>query len=767
MFNKLRMTFLAASIAVALLICLFIINGTGSLQRARRLASVKSAEPSHIPATSARVGVGSSHIARPFPMSFEQNQGQTSEEVQFLSRSLGYTLFLTHNEAVLSFWPSTNQKSRNAVLKMKFLGANPNPSSTGLFEVPRKSNYFFGNDPRQWHTNIVNYAKVRYQDVYPGIDLVYHGNKNQLEFDFLLAPGAQPRNIQLRFAGADHVQIDPRSGDLVLVVGKQEVRLPKPGVYQPESTADSMPDSQIQPAHRHFIEARYVIGTHNRVSFDVARYDVTRPLVIDPAITYSTYLGGSSNDYGDAIATDASGNAYVVGYSSSTNFPTTTGAYQTQCGSCGGSNSNAFITKLDATGTTLIYSTYLGGSGTDYGNGITVDAAGDVYVVGQTTSKNFPVTSSAFQKTCSNNCSGSDVFVSELDPSGSSLVYSTYLGGEGSDQGNAIRLDSSGNAYITGFTQSTNFPVTPGAFQTTCTCAGKADAFVTALNPIGSALVYSTYIGGSSTDVAYAIDLDSSNNAYITGYTESTNFPTTSGAFQIRPGALQTAFVTKLNSTGTALIYSTYLGGHNSNTTPCEACGTSIAVDSSGDAYVSGLTAESNFPITRGAFQTKFRSSSNGHDAFITKFNSTGTALVYSTYLGGTRDDGAVGIAVDGSGNVWVKGNTESTDFPITTGAFQRRNAGSFDAFVTELNSTGSSLLYSTYLGGSGTEFGGATQALALDSQNPYNVYVIGYTNSTNYPVTIGAFQAKSAGANDAYVAKFSSTAANKAGTGQ
>ena len=490
----------------------------------------------------------------------------------------------------------------------------------------------------------------------------------------------------------------------------------------------------------------------------MGNYDHNRRLVIDPTLAYSTYLGGSSNDYATAIAVDNQGDAYVTGYTNSVNFPTTTGAYQTACsGGCSGTTDDAFVSKLDPTGSFLVYSTYLGGSANDHGNGIALDAAGDAYIAGQTFSSNFPVTRGAFQTKCGGgSCSKGDGFVTELNPEGSALVYSTYLGGSGVNQANAVVLDPSNNAYITGFTQSLEFPVTPNAFQATCNCQSHSVAFVTKLNSTGTALVYSTYLGGTNTDVGYSIALDSSNNAYLTGYTHSTNFPVTAGAFQTTLNAPTGAWVTKMNSLGTALVWSTYLGGVTTINTPCEACATAIAVDSAGNAYVCGLTAEDNFPVTPGAYQTTFVGPTNGHDAFLTKLNPSGSEMVFSTYLGGNGDTGATGIGIDQSGNIWLKGNTKSAVFPVTPGAFQLTLAGQFDAYISEIDPTGSQLLYSSYIGGTGTEYGGATAVLALDQQSPPNVYMTGYTNSTDYPVIAGSLQTQNAGENDGFVSKFS-----------
>jgi hypothetical protein len=709
------------------------------------------------------------------PLSFEANHGQTDAQVKFIARGAGYTLFLTPAEAVFSLQqghaansasPSKNASTKdgeqeladavlnptpklapesNAVLRVRLVNADRNATVTGMNELPGRTNYFRGNDPSKWTTNVATFAKVQYRDILKGVDLVYYGNQGQLEYDFIVAPGADTEQINLKFSGARNLHVDEQTGDLVLKAGKEEVRFHKPVAYQNGTDSKTL------------VAANYALDSHSRIGFALGQYDHSKPLVIDPTLTYSTYLGGGSNDYGTAITVDSTGSAYVTGYTSSTNFPTTSGAFQTSCGGgCSGGTSDAFVSKLDPTGSFLVFSTYLGGSANDYGNGITLDASNNVFIVGQTFSTNFPTTAGAFQTRCSpDGCASGDVFVTELSSAGSNLIYSTYLGGTGKNQGNAIVLDTFGNVYITGYTQSLTFPVTQGAFQTTCKC-GQSVAFVTKLNTRGTGLVYSTYLGGTNGDVGYGIALDSSDDAYLTGYTQSYNFPTTPGAFQATLGANRAAWITKMNPTGTALVYSTYLGGSTSVTTPCEACGTAIAVDSSGDAYVCGLTAESNFPITPGAYQTTFMGPTNGHDAFLTEMNPTGTGLVFSTYLGGNGDTGSTGISLDQSGNIWLKGQTKSTVFPVTPGAFQLTLAGAFDAFVSEIDPTGSTLLYSTYLGGTETEYGGATAVLALDSQNPPGVYVTGYTNSTNFPVVPGSLQTSNAGLNDAFVSKFS-----------
>jgi uncharacterized repeat protein (TIGR01451 family) len=609
------------------------------------------------------------------PLSFERNQGQTDGRVKFLSRGSGYTLYLTAKEAVLALQktPSKgenqNAKIRNAglatdqlprtstVLRMRLEGANSAPKVRGLEQLPGKSNYFIGNDPTKWHTHVPNYARVQYEGIYPGVDLVYYGHQRQLEYDFVVAPGANPKSIRLAFEGAGQMKVGTE-GDLVLSGEGGELRFQKPVVYQLTGGRDR---TQTSEGVRTFIDGRYLLEGKSQVSFYLAAYDRSKPLVIDPVLSYSTYLGGSGDDWAFGIALDLAGNAYVTGFTNSTNFPTK-GAFQ-------GANAggyDAFVTKLSPTGSALVYSTYLGGGGADQAYGIALDSAGNAYVTGLTNSTNFP-TKNAFQGA---NAGGGDVFVTKLGPTGSALVYSTYLGGSGADYGYGIALDSARNAYVTGLTSSTNFP-TKNSFQGAN--AGNSDAFVTKLSPTGSALVYSTYLGGSDNDQASGITLDSAGNAYVTGRTYSTNFPT-KNPFQGANAGGYDAFVTKLSPIGSTLVYSTYLGGSGDD----EATG--IALDSARNAYVTGRTVSTNFP-TQNPFQA---ANAGGTDAFVTKLAPIGSALVYSTYLGGNGDDLPYGIALDLAGNAYVTGLTNSTNFP-THIPFQGANAGRYDAFVSKI----------------------------------------------------------------------------------
>jgi Beta-propeller repeat len=602
------------------------------------------------------------------PLTFELNNGQTDPQVKFLSRGHGYVLFLTSDGAVLGLQNNNppgrgeNMKEANApasshpggtqnlvstTLRMKLVNANRALRISGLEPQPGRSNYLRGNDPAKWRTQIANYSRVRYQDAYPGIDLIYYGNPQQLEYDFVVSPGADPRAITLNFAtddetarshGAVPLRLD-RNGDLIASLGDSEVRLLRPVVYQLDlPTPRQTTEQAVAPALRNAVDAHWILKDKGEVGFGIGAYDPKRPLIIDPALNYSTYLSGSSASNAYSVAVDSSGNAYVTGSTLSTDFPTRTPFQNTNHGKY-----DAFVAKLNSTGTGLVYSTYLGGHGTDYAFGIAVDAAGSAYVAGTTGSSDFPTTVGAFQPKCGGSgtaCKGvADAFVTKLDPNGSVLSYSTYLGGTGDDRGYAIALDRAGNAYVTGKTSSQDFPTTPGSFQTTL--KGTTNVFVAALNSTGSGLVYSTYLGGSASDQANAIAVDASGDAYVAGSTTSADFPTTPGAFQTSRLGPANAFVTQVNATGNALQYSTYLGGSNTDV----AWG--IKVDASGNAVAVGQTLSADFPTTPGAFQTTCGGGCLTNNAFVTEINATGSTLNYSTFLGGSAEQEAFAVALE------------------------------------------------------------------------------------------------------------------------
>jgi Bacterial Ig-like domain (group 3)/Beta-propeller repeat len=656
------------------------------------------------------------------PLSFEANHGQAGGQVKFLSRTGGYTLFLTGDEAVLALrgsaakraapkgasrfggasvslkrYPDTNpnpaapQSMTGGVLRMKLRDANPEAKVSGLDELAGTSNYFIGNDPAKWRSGVPTYAKVKYEGIYSGIDLVYYGNHRRLEYDFIVAPGADPHRIVFDIRGAKRIRRDEH-GDLVFKMGDGEIRWHKPVVYQEKGGA------------RQLVAARYAITNRNRVGFEVAEYDAGRPLYIDPVtdtLIYSTYLGGNLNDTGFGIAVDGVGNAYVTGITASSNFPTMDPLQPANDG--GG---DAFVAKINPSGSALVYSTYLGGSGEDRGYDIAADSAGNAYVTGYTTSTNFP-TMNPLQPA---NGGGSDAFVAKINSAGSALVYSTYLGGSGDDFAGGIAVDSAGNAYLEGRTTSTNFP-TMNPLQ--AANGGGADAFVAKLDSAGSALVYSTYLGGSGYENTFGlggIAVDSAGNVYVTGDTDSSNFPTTPGVIERTcPHRCQypEPYVTKFNPTGSALVYSTYLPGQIFD------FGAGIAVDSAGDAYVVGTTT---YPTS---------------DAFLYKLNPTGSSLVGGH--SGLSDSQGEGVALDSSGSAYVTGRKHFQVFVV------KFNPGSATGPVFSL----------VYLHGNGQEEG---TSIAVDNSD--HAFVTGYTTSTNFPTKNPLQPTFGGGGEDAFVAK-------------
>jgi CSLREA domain-containing protein len=671
------------------------------------------------PATLAGISAAFGQI----PLGFEVNQGQTAGQVSFLARGPGYAVFLTPNEAVLSL---SAPGSSSSLLRMQLLGSNSAARPVGLDPLPGTTNYLSGNDPSQWHTNVPSFARVQEHGVYPGVDLVYYGNQRQLEYDFTIAPGADPGLIRLAFEGADSTTLDAH-GNLVLHTAGGDVVEHAPVLYQDSSGV------------RQSVSGHYVLHADGQVGFAVGSYDTTKSLVIDPTLSYSTYLGGSDSDLPAAIAVDASGNAYVTGVTYSSDFPTAS-PVQSFAGS-----PDVFVTKLKADGSALVYSTFLGGNDEDFGLSIALDSADNAYVSGSTRSNNFPTTPGAFQTTRAGN---EDAFVFKLNAAGSGLVYSTLLGGSNDEKGSGIAVDSAGNAYIGGYTFSPGFPTTAGSFQPVF--AGQASAFVAKVNAAGSGLVYSTFVGGdlggSGLDsLGRAIAVDSSGSAYITGRAEAINFPTTPGAFQPAKGGGQAdAFVTKLSPSGSALVYSTFLGGSGVDD------GTGIAVDSAGNAYVIGDTSSTDFP-TNNPLQPANGSYDN---TFISKLDPTGSTLVYSTYFGGSDEADGFAIGVDAVGSAYIAGYTLSpTNFPTKNTIQSAYGGGPYDGYVARLNAAGTSLDFSSFLGGSNGEIVGA---LAIDPAG--NLFLAGYTNSTDFPTTPGAFQPAAGGVSDVFVMKIATT---------
>ena len=694
------------------------------------------------------------------PLQFEANHGQTNPVVKFVGRGPGYTVFLTPREAVLALQSpdaSGDATSRMAhatrsrvweqlegavqvegkqrdtqpiILRLELLGAKFVPTMEGLEPLPGKENYFVGSNAQNWQTDITTYAKVRARNIYPGVDLIYYGAQRRLEYDFIVAPGADPKAIRIAVAGAEIIDLDNQS-NLVLRTSSGPVRLQKPVVYQDVSGG------------RREVTSEYELKGHHRIGFHLGAYDRTKPLVIDPVVDYSTYLGGSGFDEIWGIAADSNGDTYVAGLTTSLDFHTFNPLQSAKAG-----GTDVFVAKYNSTGSSLVYATYIGGSGSDLGLGIAVDSSGNAYVTGSTDSPNFPSTTSIHPTP-----SGVDVFVVKLNANGSALLYSTVFGGSGLERGAGIAVDSTGNAYVTGRTTSNNFPLVgaaQGAF------GGVVDAFVTKLNATGSALLYSTYLGGTKDDRGFSIAVDATGSAYVTGRTASSDFPTANALQPVFAGGVFApgippidCFVSKLDPSGSTFAYSTYLGGSGNDV------GESIAVDVGGNAYISGATSSSDFP-TVNAFQPTFHGGTGVFtglplDAWVAKLNASGSALVYSTYLGGSGDEFGNGIAVGADGSVYVAGETTSPDFPTANAPQPTFAGGGEDAFVAKMNPAGSALIYSTYLGSGGDSLDEYAQVIATDAAG--NAYVAGSTNSSNFPM-VNPFQRTFAGNEDAWIAK-------------
>ena len=615
--------------------------------------------------------------------------------------------------------PASPPAPRKGVnIKLSFNGANPQPNLESYNRLETKVSYFKGDDPSQWHKEVPVWGGVRYKNLYPGIDLEVSGENGQTIQRLVAHDGADISKVQLKLEGMDSMVLE--SGALRLSTSLGEYRYPLlqlTGVQAPLEQPVLLPGGLLRSPF-----ATSAIGRQSEVY----------PLTGSADLIYSSYLGWFDEETGNNIAVDSRGAAYVTGVTKSLYFPTTPGAFDTSYNT----NEDAFVAKLNPSGSSLEYATFLGGGSDETGRDIAVDESGAVYVTGFTQSTNYPTTTGAFSKKLYGL---TDVFVTKLNPSGSALLYSTLLGGNNSEMGNAIAVDPGGAAYITGSTDSSDFPTKTGSYDTIF--SGDADVFVLRLNASGTGLLYSTFLGGANFDRGYDIALDKSGSVYVAGVTDSTDFPTTIGAFDTKFHNITDVFVTKLNPAGSSLLYSTYLGGGN-----YDYC-YGIAVDGSGAAYVVGYTTSPDFPTTSGAFDTSYN---REMDAYIAKLNTSGSGLVYSTLLGGTSYDWATGIAVDNSGLAYVTGTTSSTDFPTTPGAFDTSFNHTQDAFVTKLNASGNGLLYSTDLGGNTLSENG--YGLALDGHGV--TYITGFTSSPDFPTTPGAFDTSYGEMGDVFVSK-------------
>jgi hypothetical protein len=703
------------------------------------------------------------------PLAFERNEGQTDARVNFVARGSGYSVFLTGCDATIrldAFDGKSRQPNsaaaeitKSSVVRVALANSNAPAAIEELDPQTGRSNYFIGNDPANWHRDIPQFGRVEYRGVYPGVDLIYYGNQGQLESDYIVAPGADPTQIALQISEAGKLAVDA-AGDLAISTATGELLLRKPHAYQGGGSA-------MQE-----VAANYILGAEQQVRIQLGAYDAQQPLIIDPVLSYATYLGGATNQTLAGIAVDSSAFAYITGFTSSSDYPVTAGVVQ---GTPANTKSSVIVTKLKQDGSGLVYSTLLSGSGPlgDVGRAIAVDSAGDAYIVGFTSSTDFPITSGKAYQTVNRGGGG---FFTELDPAGATLLYSTYLSGTGIDRLQAVAVDTAGNAYITGATTSTDFPLVTGtAIQNINNVTGSqiGTAFLSRINPnqvgLGS-LVYSTFLGGTKEDSGLGVAVNSSNNAFITGYTKSSDFPMTATNTGFQTTLKNTiggnAFVARVDtSQPDALVYSTFLGGapNGSGSNPGEV-GSAIALGSSGDAYITGYSYATDYPLV-GALDSV--SNTPNQKTIVSRLDTTksgAASLVYSSYFGGTRltllgsspgVDLGFGIAVDPAGNIYLAGTSRSADFPVTPGAPQSTIAGTQNAFVAELNPAGSAVLFGTFLGGSIE----AANGIALDHATPANAFVAGIT-SGNFPTTTGAFQTvdnvSSTSNTDGFVAKLS-----------
>lgn len=705
----------------------------------------------------------SSNLLANVPLRFEPAGAAGS---RFVARGRGYFLEAGPLQNTLGLIDPTSKAA--SYIRTTFRGARKSARIRPGGILSSRSNYFLGNSTADWKDNVENYSKISIDALYPGIDLVFYGSSGNLEYDFVVHASGDPRAIQFDISGADRLRVDP-AGNLVLSAGSRDVRWKAPVVYQQAGSA------------RNPIRGGFKLKG-NRVQFEIGPYDRARDLVIDPALDYLSYVGGSGNEAAKSIATDSAGNVYIAGLTISADLPVTAGSLQTSFAgrAIADFSGDAFVAKFTSAGA-LVYMTYLGGKADDLAFGIAVDSAGNAYVAGMTNSTDFPVTNgvlqSRFAGSGGNSCErAGDAFVAKLNPSGSKLVYSTYLGGSADDLAFAIAVDPGGNAYITGFTLSQDFPTTQGAYQTAAHggggeppkpyCSGApwldtGDAFVSKLNPTGSQLVFSTFLGGNLDDFGLAIALDSSQNVYVGGFTLSQNFPLTPGALQKSFGGTEVqnifwntgdGFVAKLNSSGTALSYSTLIGGSGDDMV------VGIAPAPDGTVWITGATSSTNFPVTQGAIQSLYAGYSALPrlveqllgDAFVSHLDASGSKLLYSTYLGGSQNDMGTAVQVDSSGIVYVVGFSDSPDFPVTANALQPHRAGDGgeapylqfgDAFVAVIDPAKPKLIYSTYLGGNADDqFWG----MVLDGSG--GLWATGNTASTNLAVTPNAFQKRYGG---------------------
>ncbi len=682
------------------------------------------------------------------PLTFEANRGQSSNEVRYLSHAAGQLLLLETDGAVLRIAAAQRGSAgaketvfRHDDLGIHFVNANPNAEIVPLDEQQGKSNYLLGNDPAKWRTNLENYSRVRYSSLYPGVDLIFYGNASRLEHDFIVAPGANYRSIALQLTGSRKIRLE-RNGGVNVELANNTVRFSAPKIYQ-------MVDGREVE-----VKGGYTLKK-NLLAFHVGPHDASLPLVIDPVLSYSTYLAGSASEGAAGIALDPNGNVYVTGYTFSTDFPTQN-PFQPACDNCS-NGPDVFVTKLNPTGTGLVYSTYLGGSGYDQAYSIAVDDSGHAIVGGETTSTDFPLHNATQTSLQINETVG---FVTSLSKDGTTLNFSTYLGGSSTGLVSSVVADSQANVYVMGSTSSPDFPIKPATNVIGAPPGnGANDLFVAKFAWYGT-LLFATTIGPNPQQLQQPfgslfsplsgrlIAVDANQDVYISGGT-GPGFLVTPGAFQTSYtgptpdcGSCTMGFVAELKPDGSAFVFASYLGGSGGDQV------TAIALDASRNIYLTGNTNSTNFPVTSGAFQPTFPAGTSGSpccETFVTKMNPTGSALVYSSFLGAPNSYGqsyASGIAIDAAGEAFVTGSTGSSTFPLLNPLQTTLPTGNpidpYATYLTKFNAEGTAILFSTFFSGS---IGSNSAGVAVSAVNPNDVYVVGNSYDTNLPTTPGAFQ--------------------------
>jgi hypothetical protein len=657
------------------------------------------------------------------PLLFFPNEGQLADGVEFAGRAGGLATFFANDGFTVRLTETAQRilgesSYRGVALRYTFEGANPAAEMVGEEPNAARFNFYKGQDPSRWRSGVESFGAVRYRGIYEGVDVVVRDASGTLEYDLVVAPGASLDQVRIRCEGADSLAL-AEDGSLVATTRFGELTQRFPRTWQVDASGE-----------RRAVDSRFVLLGDDTYGFVAPDRDPSRGAVVDPGLTYSSLLGGSETEHGCGVSVDQLCGLYIAGDTNSLDFPTDPGAFDETFNG----DVDTFVTRVDAIGKFLIYSTYIGGSLGDFGHGVIVDTEGYAYVTGGTKSVDYPTTLGSFDPTPNGQ---GDIFVTKLSPNGQALTWSTFIGGtgeEGSLGGQGIAIDANKNVYVAAFTSSTDFPITAGALDSTFN--GVSDVTISKLSADGSALLYSTFLGGTDLDIANAIDVDANGNAFIAGWAISADYPRTAGAFGNTPNGNSNGIVSKVDANGQVLSYSTFTGGSSE-----VVRGVAVLGD---DAFVTGYTLSTVLPVTAGAFDT----TANGNgDGFVFRFNQNGTGVHYGAYLGGTELDGGNAIDTDPLGGAYVTGWTESANFPTTVTAFDTSYNGNQDAYVTRISPDGSTIDYSSFLGGSAYDV-----AFAINVHDVGSVYLAGGTFSADFPTTLGALDTTINGKEDLFM---------------